>query len=230
MGQITLPGNPPIEVYLRRSAQARRMTLRLSQLDGKITLTLPPRTPEAEARGFVAEKEAWLRGHLSGQEPSVQIGLGSLVPIEGEMLRVQAGTGRRVRIDAGVVHVPGPETRVAARLVGHIKSLARDRLAAASDRYAQLLGRDYSKLTLRDTRSRWGSCTSEGGLMYSWRLVMAPPEVLNYVAAHEVAHLVEMNHSPAFWQVVTDLYGPWETQRRWLQTKGTSLHRYRFGD
>lgn len=230
MGQITLSGNPPIEVNLRRSSRARRMTLRLSQLDGKVTLTLPLQTPDREARAFVADKEAWLRGHLAGYAPPVRIGLGARLPIEGVMMQVRAGSGRRVRIEAGAILVPGPAEQASARLAGHIKSLARDRLAAASDHYADCLGRRYSKLTLRDTRSRWGSCSSDGGLMYSWRLVMAPPEVLTYVAAHEVAHLVEMNHSSAFWRVVTDLYGPWQAQRDWLKIHGAGLHRYRFGD
>ncbi|MEY3959547.1 MAG: hypothetical protein RIR14_200, partial [Pseudomonadota bacterium] len=81
---------------------------------------------------------------------------------------------------------------------------------------------------LRDTRSRWGSCTAEGALMYSWRLIMAPPPVLRYVAAHEVAHLVEMNHSPQFWAVVDRLYPGWEAQRAWLRSHGSALHGLRF--
>jgi predicted metal-dependent hydrolase len=81
---------------------------------------------------------------------------------------------------------------------------------------------------MRDTRSRWGSCSSQGTLMYSWRLIMAPPEVLRYVAAHEVAHLAEMNHSPAFWQVVQTLYGAHHRERGWLREHGASLHKYRF--
>ena len=105
---------------------------------------------------------------------------------------------------------------------------ARDRLVAASDGYAAALGRPYARITLRDTRSRWGSCTSDGGLMYSWRLILAPPEILDYVAAHEVAHLKEMNHSSAFWAVATQLYGPSDEARHWLRNAGSELHRYRF--
>ncbi|MEL6678764.1 MAG: M48 family metallopeptidase, partial [Pseudomonadota bacterium] len=93
---------------------------------------------------------------------------------------------------------------------------------------AARLGRRPGRSTLRDTRSRWGSCTSEGHIMLSWRLLLAPPQVLDYVVAHEVAHLQEMNHSPAFWSVVRDLCPDYERHRRWLHQHGADLHRYRF--
>ncbi|WP_417742871.1 M48 family metallopeptidase [Salipiger sp.] len=230
MGQITLPGNPPIAVTLRRSAQARRLSLRLSQIDGRVTLTLPRRVPEREAVGFLREKEAWLRGHLEARGDDARIAFGTVLPIEGVLREIRPGAGRSVALGAAHVEVPGPEERVAARLQGWLRTLARERLAEASDRYAARLGRPYTRLTLRDTRSRWGSCTSEGALMYSWRLILAPRDVLDYVAAHEVSHLAEMNHSKAFWDTVEALYGDWRPQRRWLHDEGGSLHRYRFGD
>jgi predicted metal-dependent hydrolase len=92
-----------------------------------------------------------------------------------------------------------------------------------------MIGRPYSRITLRDTRSRWGSCTADGALMYSWRLAMAPPAVLDYVAAHEVAHLAQMNHSPAFWAVVARLVPGHAAPRRWLKLHGQTLHGPRFG-
>lgn len=230
MGQHFLPGNPPVEITLRKTAQARRISLRISRLDGRVTLTCPLRTSDREALAFAQEKADWLRHHLTAQPAPAGVGLGSTLPFEGRLLRIAPGAGRLVRPDGDLLLVPGAPDRVAARLSGFLKQVARDRLAAASDHYAGRLGRGYARLTLRDTRSRWGSCTSDGGLMYSWRLVMAPPEVLNYVAAHEVAHLAEMNHSDAFWAVVTRLYGDYRAPRRWLREKGGDLHRYRFGD
>lgn len=228
MGQIVLAGNPPIEVVLRRSARARRLSLRVSQLDGRVTLTLPRAVPEAEGRAFLHQKEAWLRGHLDARVTPVQVGLGAQLPIEGVLHELRAGTGRSVRQAEGVLYVPGPADRVAARLQGWLRTRARDRLADASDRYALALGKGYARLTLRDTRSRWGSCTHDGGLMYSWRLILGHPEVLDYVAAHEVAHLRHMDHSPAFWSCVERLYGDWRRPRTWLKTHGAELHRYRF--
>ncbi|MEH6520285.1 M48 family metallopeptidase [Sulfitobacter sp.] len=228
MSDPHLPGDPPIPLILRRSAQAKRISLRISQLDGRVTLTMPKRLVEREAMDFARSKEAWIRKHLGARGEDVMIGEGAELPLSGRMYPVLAGTGRRVKITPDGIFVPGPPERMGKRLSAHLKELARDRLAGASDDYAARLGRGYTRLSLRDTRSRWGSCTSDGGLMYSWRLVMAPPEVLDYVAAHEVAHLAEMNHSAAFWAEVTRIYGDYSAARSWLRTHGSTLHRYKF--
>lgn len=230
MSRYVLKGNPPVEVNLRRSARARRLSLRVSRLDGRVTLTLPQGVPEREGHRFAQDRAEWLRGHLSqmGQDRVVQIG-GS-IPFAGQELPVLASAGRRVSLDADGLHVPDDPDRVGARVKAFLKVQARDRLAQASDHYAALLGQSYGRITLRDTRSRWGSCTSAGDLMYSWRLVMAPADVLSYVAAHEVAHLVEMNHSQDFWDIVERLFPDHKTCRKWLKQRGTDLHRIRFQD
>lgn len=223
-----LPGDPAIPLILRRSARARRISLRISQLDGRVTLTLPKRVPEREALDFAREKEAWIRKHLDARDADVAVAVGAVLPIGGLLHEVVQGTGRRVAFEPGRVVVPGPAERIAKRLGSHLRAVARARLAEASDHYAERLGRGYSALTLRDTRSRWGSCTAQGRLMYSWRLILAPPEVLDYVAAHEVAHLAQMNHSPAFWAEVTRIHGDYKAPRAWLRREGSGLHRYRF--
>lgn len=228
MGQIRLSGNPEIAVTVRRSARARRLSLRISQLDGRVTLTLPKSVPEREGHAFLRSKEDWLRKHLGAQGMPVAVTLGGTIPIEGVLHEIVPGSGRSVRLIEGQAHVPGDPGQAPARLAGFLKTLARDRLAAASDLYAARLGRTYSRLTLRDTRSRWGSCTADGALMYSWRLVLGHPEVLSYVAAHEVAHLRHMNHSQDFWDEVQRLYGDWRSPRKWLKSHGNELHRYRF--
>jgi hypothetical protein len=144
-------------------------------------------------------------------------------------LRLDAGPGRLIRIEGDSLLIPGNPAQAGVRAGAFLKHLARDRLTEASDRYARMIGRSYSRITLRDTRSRWGSCTADGALMYSWRLAMAPPAVLDYVAAHEVAHLAQMNHSPAFWAVVARLVPGHAAQRRWLKLQGQTLHGPRFG-
>lgn len=223
-----LPGNPPVPLTLRRSARARRISLRVSSLDGRVTLTLPRHATEAEALDFAAEKGPWLRKHLGRRPEDVTVAPGAILPVEGRPVEIAAGPGRQVTEEADRLLVPGAPDRVPARVRGWLKARARDRLAAASDRHAAALGRDYARITLRDTRSRWGSCSSAGALSFSWRLILAPPEVLDYVAAHEVAHLAEMNHSPAFWALVDRLYGPCRDERSWLRNEGPGLHRYRF--
>lgn len=226
MSELSLPGDPEVRVTLRRSARARRLSLRISSLDGRVTLTLPKRVSEREGRAFVLEKEDWIRTHLAKQPEQIIVAAGTRLPVDGDILEVRMGTGRRVLREEGALRVPGPAPM--RRLERYLRELARDRLASASDAYAGRLGQTYTSLTLRDTRSRWGSCSSAGGLMYSWRLILAPTEVLHYVAAHEVAHLEEMNHSRAFWNVVERLYGDYAAPRRWLQAEGNALHRYRF--
>ena len=230
MGHHVLSGNPPVIVELRRSTRARRISLRVSGLDGKVTLTVPHGVGEREALEFAREKGDWLRAQLGRQAAPEQIAVGAELPVEGTLRRIEAGRGRSVRDNGVVLQVPGHPETAAVRLRAWLKTRARDRLAEASDRHAASLGVGYARITLRDTRSRWGSCSSQGGLMYSWRLIMAPPEVLEYVAAHEVAHLREMNHSAEFWALVDRLYPGYGAPRRWLRENGAALHRYRFGD
>lgn len=224
-----LPGPPPVDITLRRSARARRFSLRVSRLDGRVTLSLPPGAREAEAMAFARQQEPWIRRALADLPQTATVGLGALVPVEGRLLRLDAGPGRLIRIDGDSLLIPGNPAQAGVRAGAFLKHLARDRLTEASDRYARMIGRPYSRLTLRDTRSRWGSCTADGALMYSWRLAMAPPAVLDYVAAHEVAHLAQMNHSPAFWAVVARLVPGYAAHRRWLKQHGQALHGYRFG-
>ena len=223
-----LPGSPPLDITLRRSARATRFSLRVSSLDGRVTLSVPVRAREADAMAFARSQEGWLRAALAKQTLPAAMGFGSVVLIEGVEVVLRPGTGRAPRLEDDSLLLPGGEAQAAARTAAYLRAMARDRLAAASDHYAGLLGRKVSRITLRDTRSRWGSCSAAGALMYSWRLVMAPPSVLRYVAAHECAHLVEMNHGPQFWAVVSRLYPGWQRERAWLHSHGARLHAYRF--
>ena len=223
-----LPGPPPVEITLRRSSRSRRFSLRVSQLDGRVTLSMPQRAREAEAMDFARSHEPWLRAALARRPTQVPATLGDTLPVEGRLLTLAPGPGRSPRIEGDTLLIPGDPALAATRAAAFLKTLARDRLAAASDHYAAQIQRKVTRITLRDTRSRWGSCAHDGSLMYSWRLVMAPPEVLTYVAAHEVAHMVEMNHSDAFWAVVTRLYPGWQAQRHWLRLNGKHLHAHQF--
>lgn len=225
-----LPGSPPVEIVLKRSARARRFSLRVSRLDGRVTLSLPARAREAEAMAFARAQEGWIRETLADMPQRAGVGIGSVLPVEGRLLLLAPGAGRAVRVEGDSLLIPGDPAQAGARAGAFLRALARERLVAASDRYAAMIGRRVERVTLRDTRSRWGSCAQDGALMYSWRLIMAPVSVLDYVAAHEVAHMQEMNHSAAYWAVVDRLYPGWQVQRKWLHAEGQALHQYRFGD
>ncbi len=221
-------GDPPIRVQIKRSTRARRYSLRISNKNGAISLTVPKYAVLGEAMNFAREQEGWMRKHLAKQLKPLPLVLGGSVLFDGEYRRIEVGTGRVVRFEDGVLYVPGAADRLPAKLRGYFKTIARERMVAASVHYAGLLGKPVGRITLRDTRSRWGSCTSDGNLMYSWRLIMAPRPVQAYVAAHEVCHLVEMNHSAAYWALVEGIFPEYKARRNWLKHNGTVLHRYTF--
>lgn len=228
MKQIFLPNNPEISVQIRHSARARRLSLRISSLDGKVTLSGPPYVRERDYMAFIRDKEDWIIKNLAVMPEKTLVAAGAVLVYRGSFVTVTMGSQRGVRLAGDAIYVARTSRSIGASIKGFLKSQARDALAHASDRYAAQLGVGYSALVLRDTRSRWGSCSSQGQLMYSWRLIMAPPDILDYVAAHEVAHLIEMNHSRAFWNVVARLYPDYEKAREWLRSHGPMLHRYDF--
>ncbi|MEE9387271.1 MAG: SprT family zinc-dependent metalloprotease [Paracoccaceae bacterium] len=228
MAILHLSGEPNIEINLRRNSRARRLSLRVSQLDGRVTLTLPLSASRLEATGFAREKESWIRGQLNRRPNGSIPGIGGTVLFQGREVPIIAGAKRSVQLQDGQLLVPGDTNKAPARIAAYLKVAARDQLGSACDTYAAKVGRRVNRLSLRDTRSRWGSCTVDGNLMFSWRLIMAPAEVLNYVAAHEVAHLIQMNHSPAYWAVVAEIFPNYKAPRQWLRQNGAQLHSYRF--
>ncbi len=228
MTEILELGDPTIAVTLKRGARVRRLSLRISGIDGRVTLTLPKRVSTREAESFLREKEPWLRKHLAAQPDLVPVGVGTLIPVEGHLREVVEARRRSVGLFPDHIAVPYGADKAADRLRGYLKTLARDRLAEASVRYSTALGKPFGRITMRDTRSRWGSCTSEGNLMYSWRLILAPADVLDYVAAHEIAHLAEMNHSAKYWAGLGRLKPNYEPPRQWLRKHGAELHKFQF--
>ncbi len=225
--EIVIDGD--IRVALKRSARARRMTLRVARAGGAVVLTLPARISVEEARAFAQSRAEWLR-QTRGKMAAVQrVGLGVQIPVRGQFLRVTAAAQRRISVSGDMLLIP--EGRPAGAVVtAWLKHIARDDLVRACDRYAAQIGLSYRAISLRDTRSRWGSCTHDGRLMFSWRLAMAPPEVLDYVAAHEVAHLRHMDHSAAFWSLTGSLMPDYAPRRDWLRTQGHLLQAWVFDD
>lgn len=225
MDRILIGGDIP--VTLRRSARARRMTLRVTRAGGEVVLTLPSRASLRDGQVFAESRAEWLRQVRAGMPALQLVAPGALLPVEGVPRRITPAAIRRVELTADALRVP--ETRPAGVVAeAWLKHLAQVRLIAACDRHAAALGRPFRALTLRDTRSRWGSCTHDGRLMFSWRLAMAPPEVLDYVAAHEVAHLTHMDHSDRFWAATGRLMPDYAGHRAWLRNHGHELLAWRF--
>ena len=217
-------------VDVRRRANARRLSLRVNQTDGRVSVSAPKWVSQREIDRFLREHQSWLDNALDGVAERETASFGVRLPIEGvEVEIVPTGASRgAARLVGEELQVPGNDADAPARVRAFLKARARDRLVEQSSRFAAALDRPFSKVTLRDPRSRWGSCSSSGRLMYSWRLILAPPEVLTYVAAHEVAHLVEMNHSRRFWANVEALMPEYAAPRRWLREHGKGLHRWDF--
>ncbi len=235
----------PIEV--RRHPGARRMTLRVSRTRRAIIVTVPVQCNLDDANTFLNRNIDWVRQRLVDLPALATLGQGGELPLRGEMHRLEfsgvlrrrggVGSGPVTRIPAPVraeaapqelaqLVVSGVPEHAPRRLRDWLFDEARRDLDAAVQRHARALGLSPKRIVVRDQTSRWGSCSTTRVLSFSWRLVMAPPAVLDYVAAHEVAHLAEMNHGPRFWALVARTCPRMEEAKRWLSVYGVELHRY----
>jgi len=223
----------PIEV--RRHPAARRLTLRVSKTKRAVIVTIPAEYRMDEAGKFLRNNIEWVRERLGNVPEPVPFTDGARIPLRGRMHHVCFIGPRRAR---GVVEIADADGRTPSldvsgrpehaprRLKDWLVEQARTDLDMCVGVHARKLGVKARSIMLRDQTSRWGSCTADGLLSFSWRLVLAPAHVLDYVAAHEVAHLVEMNHGPRFWKLVTRSMPRLDEAKRWLRHHGSDLHRY----
>lgn len=220
-------GGRVISILLRRSALARRMSLRIDPAVGAV-MVLPQRAALKEAERFAVEHRIWLAERLARLPGRIGFEPGALVPLLDldHEIRHEPGARRGVWVEDRAIRVSGQLEFVPRRVADFLKAEARRLLVPRTNALAERIGARLGRVTVKDTRSRWGSCSSAGDLAFSWRLVMAPEWVLDYVAAHEVAHLAEHNHSPAFWSVVAGLSPDHARARSWLKKFGAALHRY----
>lgn len=224
----------PVPIAVRRSAQARRMTLRVRSAARDVTLTLPSRTSPLAARDFVERHVGWIEQRLERLPERIPFEPGETIPLRGLAHRIVLHEGMRglVRVEPGLrgedpsLAVYGLPAHAPRRIADFLKREARADLVEAAARHAAKLGVAIGRVTLKDTKSRWGSCSSNGDLAFSWRLILAPPYVLDYLAAHEVAHRREMNHGPRYWANVAKLMPDYERAEDWLKSYGATLHRY----
>lgn len=216
------------EVAVKRMAQARRFTLRVRTASRDAVLTMPERARFADARDFAERHGGWIAARLSRIPETLDFVPGAIVPLRGVGHAVVHRADRRgtVWVEDGAIHVAGEADFAARRVQDFLKREAKKDLEQATRHHAAALGVKVTRITMRDQASRWGSCSSTGAINYSWRLILAPPFVLDYLAAHEVAHLREMNHSARFWRIVRDLCPGLEAAKAWLRVHGAQLHRY----
>lgn len=220
-------GGRSVQVAVKRSALARRISLRIDPARGAV-LMLPVKARLAEGERFLLAHRVWLAERLARLPGPVALADGATVPLLGvpHPVRHVPGARRGVWVEGGEILVSGLPEHVGRRTADFLKSEAKRLIAPRAQDMAARLGRKPGRIAVKDTRSRWGSCSSTGDLAFSWRLVLAPEQILDYVVAHEVAHLVQMNHSPAFWAVVDSLVGDHRSARRWLKINGAGLHRF----
>jgi hypothetical protein len=220
-------------VRVRRHRQARRYTLRIQATTREVILTMPPRGSLREAKDFAQRHGAWIAARLHRLPEAAPFADGLSIPLRGMTHRIVHRQGARGTVwiepsDAGgpLLCVAGGASHLERRIGDYLRREALRELDAASGRAAKQLGVSIKRITVRDPSSRWGSCSTNGVLSYSWRLILAPPFVLDYLAVHEVAHLIEMNHSPRFWRLVARLCPDAGRAKAWLDANGADLHRY----
>lgn len=222
-------GGQVLSIHLRRSDRAKRMSLRVHPSGtGGVVLVLPKGVPLAEGVRFARSKSDWISQRLALLPTRIPFADGAVVPLLGvpHLIRHRPDARRGVWAEEGIIHVSGQAEHLPRRLLDWLKREARAAIVPRARQHAATLGKQINRITLRDPRSRWGSCAPGGNLSFSWRLVLAPLPVLEYVVAHEAAHLAEMNHSDQFWQVVAHLMEGTGTARSWLRRKGGELHRF----
>jgi hypothetical protein len=219
-----------VTVTVRRVPSARRMTLRVPPGHAAPVVSVPLRASRVAAERFVKSQESWLADRLAERTPPIPFADGAMIPLRGDPHRIRwvygaRGTVTPVRSAEGaVLHVAGRSEHLPRRVADFLRREARADLSEAVTEFAERVGRRPSAMRIKDTRAQWGSCSPSGVLSFSWRLVLAPGFVLRYVAAHEVAHLIELNHSPAFWRLNAELDPNHREARAWLKRHGRTLH------
>lgn len=225
-------------VLLKRAPAARRFTLRVRAATRDVLLTMPRRGALADAKDFAERHAAWIGARLRRLPEAVPFEPGRVIPVRGDLYLIVHCPGARgtvwvepadetqARLAPNRLCVAGAIEHLPRRVTDFLKAHAKADIEAAVRRHAAAIGKQPRSVTLRDTSSRWGSCSAAGGLNFSWRLILAPPFVLDYLAAHEVGHLLFLDHSPRFWKAVKALAPQTDRAEAWLMAHGSSLHRY----
>jgi hypothetical protein len=224
---VLLVRGEPVALTVRVDSRLKAPRLRV-RMDGTVILSVRTERALKSALAFARSQEDWLAARLAELPARTGFAAGATIPFEGRTVRIEHDPLRRggVRVEGDLLIVSGDTAHVPRRVADFLKAEARRRLADRAVAHAAQFGVRARRVQVRDTVSRWGSCSSSGTLSFSWRLILAPPEVLDYVAAHEVVHLRFMHHGPAFWDGVASLVPDYRKHERWLKVNGPSLHAY----
>jgi len=216
-----------VPLSFRWNAQARRLILRLDPKGEGVVLTLPKGVSQREGRHMAERHKVWIANQIAKQQPARRLVDGETILLRGQDHRLRHLPEARGTVwsEAGEIVVAGEEAFFQRRLIDWMKKQARQDIHDHAHDMAAQLGKTVRRISVRDTVSRWGSCSSARNLSFNWRLIMAPPEILRYVVAHEVSHLRHMDHSPAFWQTVDTFDVDARAARQWLKKHGTALQR-----
>lgn len=220
-------GERPLKIVRRRSA--RRFILRLDDEDDAVILTLPRYASFAAALRFLEDNRGWIERRLEELPPRVAFTDGVEIPILGvpHVIRHRAESGHGAAwLEPGALCVAGDPRHLTRRVGDFLRERARHELGLRARAMATSIGRRVLRISVRDTRTRWGSCAHDGALCFSWRLILAPAAVVDYVVAHEIAHLKHMNHGARFWRTVEDLAPGSGAQRSWLRRNRARLLRF----
>lgn len=215
-------------VRVRVDGRAKRISIKVEKVGGLVILTAPTEKALPEARRFMSTRTNWIAARRAAMHTRLPFEHGAETPFLGRMRRIEHAPDAAdpARIDGDRLVIAGRKAKIADAVQKFMKVEAKRRLESAAHDHAAKIGRSVANVSVRDQKTRWGSCAASGRLSFSWRLVMAPESVLSYVAAHEVAHLKHMHHGPAFWRLVAKLDPDWEAAEAWLKEDGPSLRRY----
>jgi predicted metal-dependent hydrolase len=218
-----------VSVMVRVSARARRICLRIDETERAVLLVLPPGMPLRRGLRFLAAQRGWIAARLAELPQRVPFVEGAVVPIFGLPHRIRRAldaAAPEVVVADGEIRVRGDPACLPRRVHDHLIAAARAALTRRARDFAARIGHEVTQVGVRDPASRWGSCSAAGSLSFSWRLILAPEAVLDYVVAHEVAHLAEMNHGRHFWQLVESLAPGSAAPRAWLRRHRSRLLSY----
>ncbi len=223
-------GARPMPLTIRENHRATRITLRIEPGGRALALTVPTGLRSWEIDDFLERHQGWLLSKLAKFSAENPVRPGGHIPFRGVQHRIDhtgslRGLTEAIIVDGQpVIRVSGLEDHIGRRLSVFFKKEARKDLEGRVALHAAAIRKQVMSISMKDTRSRWGSCSWDGNLSFSWRIVMAPPLVIDYLAAHEVAHLKEMNHGPDFWALCKRLCPRMDEARKWLKQHGSQLH------